>query len=83
MCFTSINTRVCPNGKSCKNGYHIKGTVEPSLKVPEKEKVKEKVQNRRSKEKEPEAFPHLQTTNPPKGFQDASPFGEIFCSKNS
>ena len=77
MCFTSINTRVCPNGKTCNNGYHIKGTIEPSQKVPEKEKVK----NRNPKEKEQEAFPRLQSTNPPKGFKDASPFGEILLQQ--
>ena len=71
MCYSSINTRMCSNIKDCKNGYHMKGTIETSKKVPEKETVT------KEKEKKQNNFPELQSTNKPNVSKEASTFGEI------
>ena len=27
MCFSSMNSKKCPHGKECRNGYHVRGTM--------------------------------------------------------
>ena len=37
MCFSSMNSKKCPHGKECRNGYHVRGTMNTEATGIEKE----------------------------------------------